>query len=80
MADERSEEMLVFNFASRIFAYKRLAQKLSRSLSAFSSFMMEHFALVVKADHSAQYLADFRIAANSAPEIVRNIKAVFTCI
>ena len=33
MADQRSIEMLAFNFASRTFAYRRLAQGLSRSLS-----------------------------------------------
>ena len=42
MADQRSVEMLAFNFASRIFAYKRLAQGLSRSVSAFSGFMREY--------------------------------------
>ena len=41
MADQRSAEMVAFNFASRIFAYRRLAQGLSRSVSAFSSFMRE---------------------------------------
>ena len=35
MADQRSVEMLPFNFASRIFAYKSLAQGLSRTVSAF---------------------------------------------
>ena len=39
MADYQSIQMLAFNFASRTFAYRRLAQGLSRSLSAFSSFM-----------------------------------------
>ena len=39
MADQRSVEMLAFNFASRTFAYKRLAQGLSRSVSVFQSFM-----------------------------------------
>ena len=41
MADQWSVEMLAFNFASRTFAYKRLAQGLSRSVSAFSSVMRE---------------------------------------
>ena len=80
MADQRSVEMLAFNFASRTFAYKRLAQGLSRSLSAFSSFMREYLDPVVKADQCAQYVDDIGIAANNAPELVRNIKAVFTCI
>ena len=35
MADQRSVELLAFNFVSRTFAYKRFAQGLSRSVSAF---------------------------------------------
>ena len=80
MADQRSVEMLAFNFASRTFAYKRLAQGLSRSVSAFSSFMREYLDPVVKADQCAQYVDDIGIAANSAPELIRNIKAVFACV
>ena len=53
-ADQRSVEMLAFNFASRTSAYKRLAQGLSRSVSAFSSFMREYLDPVVKADQCAQ--------------------------
>ena len=50
MADQRLLEKLVFSFASRSFAYKRLAQGVSRSLSAFSSFMHEYLDPVVKVD------------------------------
>ena len=50
MAHHRSVEMLAFNTASRTVAYKRLAQGLSRSVSAFSSFMREYLDPVVKAD------------------------------
>ena len=42
MADQRSVEMLAFNFASRTFAYRRHAKGLSRSVSAFSSFICEY--------------------------------------
>ena len=35
MADQRSLEMLAFNFDSGTFAYKRLAKGLSRSVSVF---------------------------------------------
>ena len=41
MADQRSIEMFAFDFASRTFAYRRLAQGLSRALFAFSKFMRE---------------------------------------
>ena len=54
MADQRSVEMHAFNFASRTFAYKRLAQGLNRSVSAFSGFMREYLDPVVKVDQCAQ--------------------------
>ena len=79
MADQRSVEMLAFNFASRTFAYKRLALVLSRSVSASSSFMREYLDPVVKADQCAQYVDDIGIAANNATDLTRNIRAVFKC-
>ena len=80
MADQRSIEMLAFNFAGRTFAYKRLAQGLSRALSAFSSFMREYLDKVIKVDQCAQYVDDIGIAANSVTQLIRNIRAVFECI
>ena len=79
MADQRSVEVLAFNFASRTFAYKRLAEGLSRSVSAFSSFMRQYLDPVVKADQGAQYVDDIGIAANNATDLTRNIRAVFKC-
>ena len=80
MADQRSVEMLAFNFSSRTFAYKRLAHGLSRSVYAFSSFMREYLDPVVKADQCAQDVDDIGIAANNATDLTRNIRAVFKCI
>ena len=76
-ADQRSVEMLAFNFASRAFAYRKLAQGLSIPVSAFSCFMREYLGPVVKADQCAQYVDDIGIAANNATELTRNIRAVF---
>ena len=81
MADQRSVEMLAFNFASRTFTYRRLAEaRKSRSVSAFLSFMREYLDPVVKADQCAQYVDDIGIAANNATDLTRNIRAVFKCI
>ena len=79
MADQRSVEMLEFNFASRTFAYKRFAQRRSRSVTALSSFMRENLDPVVKADQYAQYVDDVGISANNAMDRTRNIWAVFKC-
>ena len=53
MADQQSIELLAFNFASRTFAYRRLAQGLIRSLSAFSSFIRKYLDPVIKTDQRA---------------------------
>ena len=45
MADQRSVEMLAFSCASRAFAYKRLAQGLNRSVSAFQFSCMSIWSL-----------------------------------
>ena len=79
MADQRSIEILAFNFASRTFAYRRLAQGLSRSLSAFSSFMREYLDKVIKADQRAQYVDDIGIAANDTDHLITNLRATFKC-
>ena len=79
MADQRSVELLAFNFASRAFAYRRLAQGLSRALSAFSSFMREYLDSVIKADQCAQYVDDIGIAAHTTEQLIKNIRAVFEC-
>ena len=80
MADYQSIQMLAFNFASRTFAYRRLAQGLSRSLSAFSSFMREYLDRTIKADQCAQYVDDIGIAANDVKHLCANIRTVFECI
>ena len=80
IAEQRSVETLAFNFASRTFAYERLAQGLSRSVSAFSSFMREYLDPVVKADQCAQYVDDIGIAANNAAALTQNIRAAVQCI
>ena len=80
MANQRSVKMFAFFFASRNFAYRRLAQGLSRYVSAFSSYMREYLDPVVKADQCAQYVDIFRIAATNATDLTRDIRAVFKCI
>ena len=72
--------MLAFNFASRTFAYRRLAQGLRRSLSAFSSFMREYHDRAITADQCAQYVDDTGIAANDTKQLCANIRTAFECI
>ena len=79
MADQRPIEMLAFNSASRTFAYRRLAQGLSRALSAFLSFMREYLDEVIEAYQCAQYVDDIGIAPNDADHLIANLRANFIC-
>ena len=62
-------EKLVVNLASRTFAYKTLAQRPGRYVSAFSSFLREYMDQFVKTDQCAQHVDDFRSAANNARDL-----------
>ena len=80
MADQQSIELLAFNFASRTFAYRRLAQGLSRSLPAFSSFIREYLDPVIKADQCAQHVDESGIAANTPEQLIKNLRTVLQCL
>ena len=57
-----------------------LAKGLGIAVLTFLSFMRQFLDVVVKADHFAEYLNDFGIAANNATDLTRNMKAVFGSI
>ena len=42
MADDISVQLLAFNFASRTYAYKCLAQGLNKSVPGFTSFIRRY--------------------------------------
>ena len=58
IVDQWSLEKLAFSFAKWTFAYRRLAQGLSRSVSAFSGFLHEYLDPFVKTGQCVQYVDD----------------------
>ena len=80
MANQRSIELLAFNFTSRTFAYRRLAQGLSRSLSDFSSFMREYLDMEIEANQCTQYVDDIGVAANGAEQLPISLRETIKCI
>ena len=55
MADEKSVQLLAFNFGGRTFAFKRLAQGLNRSPTAFSSCVSKHLEAFAANDQCFVY-------------------------
>ena len=80
MVDQRSMKTLEFKNSSRIFAYYRVAQSLSISVTSFSSLMRGWLDPVVKANQCYQYMDDIGIAANNATNLTRKVRAIFMCL
>ena len=71
MVDQRSREMLAFNFASRTFAYKRLSQGLSRSVSAFRVSYVSNWtqlSKLINAPNKCTTLESQPITLRTSPE------------
>ena len=80
MADQLSIEMLAFNFNSRTFAFQRLAQGLSRSVSAFSSFVREYLDPCIAADKCFSYVDDIGAASHTTEEMLENLVHILQSI
>ena len=80
MADERSVQLLAFNFESRTFAYQRLAQGLNRSATAFSSFMRKYLEKDIAADRCAAFMDDVCTATRTFSEHVDALDHVFASL
>ena len=80
MADERSVQLLAFNFESRTFTYQRLAQGLSRSATAFSSSMRKFLEHDIAADRCAAFMDDVYTAIRTFDEHCSALDHVFASL
>ena len=80
MADERSVQLLAFNFESRTFAYQRLAQGVNRSATAFSSFMRKYLEKDIAADRCAAFMDDVCTATKTFFQHVEALDHVFASL
>ena len=76
MADQWSVELLAFNFARRSFDYKRLAQGLSRSVSAFLSFMRGYLELKAEKPNKFYELLKTDVPVNITSELKETFDSV----
>ena len=80
MAGELSIQLLAFNFGGRTFAFKRLAQGLSRSPTAFSSCVSKHLQSCVANDQCFVYFDDLGSGAIDGDSLIQNLDHIFACI
>ena len=70
MADDLSVQLLAFNFGSRTYAYKCLAQGLRKSVTGFSSFIRHYLDPCLAADLCTQFMDDIGSALNNFDELI----------
>ena len=80
MADDLSVQLFAFNFGSRTYAYKCLAQGLSKSVTGFSSFIRHYLNPCLAADLCTQFMDDIGSAVNNYQELIPTLKKIFECI
>ena len=80
MADELSVQLLAFNFASRTYAYKCLAQGLGKSVTGFSSFIRHYLDPCLAANICTQFMDDIGCAVNKFEDLIPNLRKVFDCL
>ena len=80
MADELSVQLLAFNFGCRTFAFKRLAQGLSRSPTAFSSCVSKHLQSCIATDKCFVYFDDLGSGAEDGITLIKNLEHIFACV
>ena len=80
MADELSIQLLAFNFGGRTIAFKRLAQGLNRSPTAFSAGVKKHLHTCVESDRCFDYFDDLGSGAIDGNALIENLQHIFVKI
>ena len=80
MADDLSTQLLAFNFSSRTYAYKCLAQGLNKSVTGFSSFIRHYLDPCLAADVCTQFMDDIGCAVSNFQELLPTLRKIFDCI
>ena len=80
MADDTSVQLLAFNFSSRTYAYKCLAQGLSESVTGFSSFIRHYLDPCLAAGICTQFMDDIGSAVTEFSQVLPSLRKILDCI
>ena len=80
MADPLSVQLVSFNFASRTYAYTRLAQGLNKSVTGFSSFVRSYLDSCLAANLCTQFMDDIGCGVETFEQMVPTLRQIFDCL
>ena len=79
MADPWSVQLISFNFASRTYAYTRLAQGLNKSVTGFSPFVRSYLDSCLAANLCTQFMDDIGCGVETFEQTVLTLRQLFDC-
>ena len=80
MADDVSVQLIAFNFASRTYAYKCLAQGLNKSVTGFNSFKRHYVDPCLASGNCTQSMDDNGNAVTNFEQLIPSLREIFICI
>ena len=80
VADDISVQLLAFNFDSRTYAYKWLAQGLNKSVTGLSSFIRHYLEPCLASGNCTQFMDDIGNAVTSFEQLVPSLRELIICI
>ena len=80
MADKLSFQLLAFNFASRTYACKCLAQGLGKSVTGLSAFIGHYLDPCLAAVLCSQLMDDIGCAVDKFENLVPALRKIFDCL
>ena len=80
MADPLSVQLLSFSFASRTYAYTRLAQGLNKSVTGFSSFVTSYLDSCLAANLCTQSMDDIGCGVETFEQMILTLRQIFDCL
>ena len=80
MADYVSVQLLAFDFASRIYAYKCLAQGLKKSVTGFSYFTRHYLDPCSATRICTHFMDDIGNAVTNFEQLLPSLREILTCV
>ena len=80
MVDPLSFQLLSFIFASRTYAYTRLAQGLNKPVTGFSSFVGSYLYSCLAANLCTQFMDDIGCGGDTFEQLITTLRQIFDCL
>ena len=80
IADPLSVQLLSFNFASRTYAYIKIAQDLNKSVTGFSSYVRTYLDCCLAANLCTHFMDDIGCGVGTFEQVMPTLRQIIDCL